>query len=175
MNVSFKGAQPEWGIRDPNLDECRELLLAADGTGQDHDARAGASGGMELIRLLAAARGGAVAWPFDGRLRDGARGDRRRRDHGRPTFTTRCPASITGNPVWPPPALSEPGIQAEIICDGVHVNPHMIDLAWKAKGREGADARYRCDGRPGARRWRSTPLATSRSRFADRSVLSAME
>jgi N-acetylglucosamine-6-phosphate deacetylase len=33
--------------------------------------------------------------------------------------------------------LHEPGIQAELICDGVHVHPQMIGLAWRAKGRDG--------------------------------------
>jgi N-acetylglucosamine-6-phosphate deacetylase len=32
--------------------------------------------------------------------------------------------------------LNEPGICAEMICDGVHVNPRMVALAWKAKGRD---------------------------------------
>jgi N-acetylglucosamine-6-phosphate deacetylase len=34
-------------------------------------------------------------------------------------------------------ALNEPGLCAEMICDGVHVNPRMVALAWKAKGRGG--------------------------------------
>jgi N-acetylglucosamine-6-phosphate deacetylase len=34
-------------------------------------------------------------------------------------------------------ALNEPGLCAEMICDGVHVNPRMVALAWKAKGRDG--------------------------------------
>jgi N-acetylglucosamine-6-phosphate deacetylase len=34
-------------------------------------------------------------------------------------------------------ALNEPGLCAELICDGVHVNPQMVALAWKAKGRDG--------------------------------------
>ena len=33
--------------------------------------------------------------------------------------------------------LNEPGIQAELICDGVHVHPRMARLAWKNKGRDG--------------------------------------
>jgi len=33
--------------------------------------------------------------------------------------------------------LNEPGVCAEMICDGVHVNPRMVSLAWKAKGRDG--------------------------------------
>ena len=28
INLKFKGAQPEWGIRDPDYDQCRELLAA---------------------------------------------------------------------------------------------------------------------------------------------------
>lgn len=136
MNVSFKGAQPEWGIRDPNLDECRELLLAADGAVKIMTLAPELPGGMELIRLLAAAGvepslGHSMA-DYETALAAIAAGATRATHlynamsgvhHRKPGLAAAC--------------LCEPGIQAEIICDGVHVNPHMIGLAWKAKGRKG--------------------------------------
>ncbi|MFM8394830.1 MAG: N-acetylglucosamine-6-phosphate deacetylase, partial [Acidobacteriota bacterium] len=136
MNVSFKGAQPEWGIRDPNLDECRELLLAGGGLVKIMTLAPELPGGLELIRLLAdagvAPSLGHSTADYDTALAAIEAGATRATHlynamsgvhHRKPGLAAAC--------------LCEPGIQAEIICDGVHVNPHMIDLAWKAKGRTG--------------------------------------
>lgn len=136
MNVSFKGAQPEWGIRDPDLDECRELLLAAEGAVRIMTLAPELPGGMEMIRLLVAAGvepslGHSMA-DYDTALAAIDAGATRATHlynamsgvhHRKPGLAAAC--------------LCEPGIQAEIICDGVHVNPHMVGLAWKAKGRKG--------------------------------------
>ena len=136
MNVSFKGAQPEWGIRDPNLDECRELLLAGAGLVKIMTLAPELPGGLELIRLLAAAGvepslGHSTADYETALAAIGAGATRATHlynamsglHHRKPGLAAAC--------------LCEPGIQAEIICDGVHVNPHMVALAWKAKGPEG--------------------------------------
>ena len=136
MNVSFKGAQPEWGIRDPNLDECRELLLAGGGLVKIMTLAPELPGGLELIRLLAdagvAPSLGHSTADYDTALAAIEAGATRATHlynamsgvhHRKPGLAAAC--------------LCEPGIQAEIICDGVHVNPHLIDLAWKAKGRKG--------------------------------------
>lgn len=136
MNVSFKGAQPEWGIRDPNLDECRELLLAGEGLVRIMTLAPELPGGLDLIRLLveagvAPSLGHSTA-DYDTALAAIEAGATRATHlynamsgvhHRKPGLASAC--------------LCEPGIQAEIICDGVHVNPHMIDLAWKAKGPSG--------------------------------------
>jgi N-acetylglucosamine-6-phosphate deacetylase len=136
MNVSFKGAQPEWGIRDPNHDECRELLLAGGGLVRIMTLAPELPGGLELIRLLTAAGveaslGHSTA-DYEMALAAIEAGATRATHlynamsgvhHRKPGLAAAC--------------LCEPGIQAEIICDGVHVNPHMVDLAWKAKGRDG--------------------------------------
>lgn len=136
MNVSFKGAQPEQGIRDPNHDECRELLLAGDGLVKIMTLAPELPGGMELIRQLVAAGvapslGHSMA-DYDTALAAIEAGATRATHlynamsglhHRKPGLAAAC--------------LCEPGIQAEIICDGVHVNSHMIDLAWRTKGRGG--------------------------------------
>jgi N-acetylglucosamine-6-phosphate deacetylase len=136
MNVSFKGAQPEWGIRDPNLDECRELLLAGDGTVKIMTLAPELPGGMELIRLLAAAG----VEPSLGHSMADYETALAAIDAGA-TRATHLYNAMSGvhhrKPGLAAACLCEPGIQAEIICDGVHVNPHMIGLAWKAKGRKG--------------------------------------
>ncbi|MFN6200964.1 MAG: N-acetylglucosamine-6-phosphate deacetylase [Acidobacteriota bacterium] len=136
MNVAFKGAQPEWGIRDPNLDECEELLLAGGGLVKIMTLAPELPGGLELIRLLvragvAPSLGHSTA-DYDTALAAIEAGATRATHlynamsgvhHRKPGLAAAC--------------LCEPGIQAEIICDGVHVNPHLIDLAWKAKGPTG--------------------------------------
>lgn len=136
MNVSFKGAQPEWGIRDPNPDECAELLLAGAGLVRIMTLAPELRGGLELIRLLAAAGvepslGHSTA-DYETALAAIEAGATRATHlynamsglhHRKPGLAAAC--------------LCEPGIQAEIICDGVHVNPHMVALAWKAKGPQG--------------------------------------
>ena len=49
INLKFKGAQPDDGIRDPNLDECRELLAAAQGRIKIMTLAPELPGGLELM------------------------------------------------------------------------------------------------------------------------------
>lgn len=136
INVKFKGAQPESAIRDPDFDECRELLDAAGGAIRIMTLAPELPGGMELIRMLvengvAASLGHSEA-DYDTALEAIEAGATRATHlynamsgvhHRKPGLAAAC--------------LTEPGIQAELICDGVHVNPRMARLAWKAKGRDG--------------------------------------
>lgn len=136
INPTFKGAQPEWGIRDPNFDECARLLEAAGGRIKIVTIAPELPGGLEMIKLLASA---GVA-PSLG--------------HSQANYDTALAAIEAGatrathlfnamsgvhhrKPGLAVAALNEPGICAEMICDGVHVNPRMVALAWKAKGRDG--------------------------------------
>ena len=136
INPRFKGAQPEWGIRDPNFDECRELLEAAAGQIKIMTLAPELPGGFELIRWLTAAGVAASLGhseaDYETALAAIEAGATRATHlynamsgvhHRRPGLAAAC--------------LNEPGIQAELICDGVHVDPRMARLAWKAKGREG--------------------------------------
>lgn len=136
INVKFKGAQPESAIRDPDFDECRELLDAAGGAIKIMTLAPELPGGIELIRMLvengvAASLGHSEA-DYDTALEAIEAGATRATHlynamsgvhHRKPGLAAAC--------------LTEPGIQAELICDGVHVNPKMARLAWKAKGRDG--------------------------------------
>ncbi|MGE0102520.1 MAG: N-acetylglucosamine-6-phosphate deacetylase [Blastocatellales bacterium] len=136
INVKFKGAQPESAIRDPDFDECRELLDAAGGAIRIMTLAPELPGGIELIRMLvengvAASLGHSEA-DYDTALEAIEAGATRATHlynamsgvhHRKPGLAAAC--------------LTEPGIQAELICDGVHVNPRMARLAWKAKGRDG--------------------------------------
>ena len=136
INVKYKGAQPEWGIRDPNLDECRELLEAAGGRVKIMTMAPELPGGMELIRLLvesgvAPSLGHSKA-DYDTALAAIEAGA---------TRATHLYNAMSGvhhrQPGLAAACLNEPGIQAELICDGVHVHPRMARLAWKNKGRDG--------------------------------------
>jgi N-acetylglucosamine-6-phosphate deacetylase len=136
INPKFKGAQPEWGIRDPDFDECSELLKAAAGRIKIMTLAPELPGGIELIRFLTAAGVAASVGHseagYDTALAAIEAGATRATHlynamsglhHRKPGLAAAC--------------LNEPGIHAELICDGVHVDQRMIQLAWKAKGREG--------------------------------------
>ncbi len=136
INLKFKGAQPIEGIRDPNFDECRELLSAAGGRIKIMTMAPELPGGMELIAFLKAngveASLGHSEADYDTALAAIEAGATRATHlynamsgvhHRKPGLASAC--------------LNEPGIQAELICDGVHVHPRMAELAWRAKGRDG--------------------------------------
>jgi N-acetylglucosamine-6-phosphate deacetylase len=136
LNRKYKGAQPDDGIRDPNFDECRELLDAAPGRTKMMTLAPELPGGMELIRwltdegviaslghseasyetALAAIEAGATHATHLYNAMSGAH-------HRQPGLVSAC--------------LNEPGIRAEIILDGVHVHPQMARLAARAKGPDG--------------------------------------
>jgi N-acetylglucosamine-6-phosphate deacetylase len=136
INLKFKGAQPEWGIRDPDFDECRELLETAAGRIKVMTLAPELPGGLELIRFLTAAGVVASVGHSDAdyetalaAIEAGA------------TRATHLYNAMSGvhhrKPGLAAACLNEPGIRAELICDGIHVDPRMAQLAWRAKGREG--------------------------------------
>jgi len=136
INLKFKGAQPVAGIRDPNFDECRELLSAAAGRIKIMTMAPELPGGLELIRFLKAngveASLGHSDADYDTALAAIDAGA---------TRATHLYNAMSGvhhrKPGMAAACLNEPGIQAELICDGVHVHPRMAQLAWRAKGRDG--------------------------------------
>jgi N-acetylglucosamine-6-phosphate deacetylase len=136
INLKFKGAQPVSGIRDPNFDECRELLDSAAGRIKIMTLAPELPGGLELIQMLSksgvAPSVGHSEADYDMALAAIEAGATRATHlynamsgvhHRKPGLAAAC--------------LNEPGICAELICDGIHVNPRMAQLAWKAKGRDG--------------------------------------
>ena len=136
INIKYQGAQPTEGIRDPDFDECRELLAAAPGRTRIMTLAPELPGGLELIRwltgqgiiaslghsdadydtTLAAIDAGATHATHLYNAMSGL-------DHRKPGLASAC--------------LNEPGIRAEIILDGVHVHPQMARLAAHSKGRDG--------------------------------------
>src|SRR5262245_22660513 len=136
INLKYKGAQPEWGIRDPNLDECRELLETAAGRIKIMTLAPELPGGLELIRLLTGAGVTASLGHSDADYDTALAAI----DAGA-THATHLFNAMSGvrhrQPGLAAACLNEPGICAELICDGVHVDPRVAHLAWKAKGRDG--------------------------------------
>jgi N-acetylglucosamine-6-phosphate deacetylase len=132
INVRYKGAQPVEGIRDPNEKECRELLEAAQGRIRVMTLAPELPGATELIRMLVS-RGviaslGHSAADYDTALAAIDAGA---------THATHLFNAMSGvthrKPGLAAACLSEPRIRAEIICDGVHVDPRMIKLAARLK------------------------------------------
>jgi len=135
INPKFKGAQPEWGIRDPDFDECRQLLDRAAGRIKIMTIAPELPGGLEMIRMLAgagvAASVGHSEADYETALAAIEAGA---------TRATHLFNAMSGvhhrKPGLAAAVLNEPGICAELICDGVHVNPQMARLAWRNKGRD---------------------------------------
>ncbi len=136
INRAYKGAQPEAGIRDPDRDECQELLEAAPGRIKIMTLAPELPGGIELIRWLVSegviASLGHSAADYETALAAIEAGA---------THATHLYNAMSGvhhrRPGLASACLNEPGLLAEIILDGVHVHPQMARLAWRAKGREG--------------------------------------
>ena len=136
INLKYKGAQPEWGIRDPNFDEARELLAAADGRVKIMTLAPELPGSLELIRWLTAqgviVSVGHSEADYDTALAAIEAGAKR---------ATHLFNAMSGvhhrKPGLAAAALNEPGICAELICDGVHLHPQIARLAWRTKGRAG--------------------------------------
>lgn len=136
INVRFKGAQPEGGIREPNLSECEELLAAAPGRTKIMTLAPEVPGGIELIRWLTAKGVTASLGHSEADYETGLAAI----DAGA-THATHLYNAMSGlhhrRPGLAAACLNEPRIRAEIILDGVHVNPHMARLASRAKGPDG--------------------------------------
>ncbi len=136
LNIRFKGAQPDEGIREPNFDELDELLAAANGQIKVMTLAPELPGSMEMIRKLTAndivASLGHSECDYDTALAAIDAGA---------TYATHLFNAMSGvhhrKPGLAACCLNEPGICAEIILDGVHVNPQMARLAARNKGREG--------------------------------------
>ncbi len=136
LNIKFKGAQPDEGIRDPNFDELEELLKLANGSIKIMTLAPELPGSMEMIRILKSknivASLGHSECDYDTALAAIDAGA---------TYATHLFNAMSGvhhrKPGLAACCLNEPGICAEIILDGVHVNPQMARLAMRNKGREG--------------------------------------
>ncbi|MCC2667873.1 MAG: N-acetylglucosamine-6-phosphate deacetylase [Armatimonadetes bacterium] len=135
INIKRKGAQPAEGVRDPNFDEVRELLAAAEGQIRVMTLAPELPGGTELIQLLVRERIIASLGHSDATYEEALVGIEAGATHATHLFNAmppihhRDPGLITA-------CLNEPRILAEVIPDGVHLDPHIVRLAIRCKGPE---------------------------------------
>jgi N-acetylglucosamine-6-phosphate deacetylase len=136
INVKKKGAQPEEGIRLPDPDQCRLYLDEAGGLARIMTMAPelpNAEGLMALLKRenVAISLGHSEA-DYDTALRAIECGA----THATHLFNA-MPALNHRQPGLAAACLSEPGICAEVIADGIHLHPQVVRLAYRAKGPEG--------------------------------------
>lgn len=136
INRKKKGAQPAEAIRDPDPEEFRELLEAAQGLLRVMTVAPEIPGALDLVKELVSH--GIVA----------------SLGHSEATYDQTLAAMEVGatqathlfnamdpihhrRPSLLLAALLEPGLRAEVIADGVHLDPHCVKLAVRQKGPEG--------------------------------------
>jgi N-acetylglucosamine-6-phosphate deacetylase len=135
INMKRKGAQPAEGVRDPDFDEVRELLAASRGRMRVMTLAPELPGGLELIRVLVAEGVIASMGHSDATYEQALEGIAAGATHATHLFNAmppihhRDPGLITA-------CLNEPAVLAEVIPDGVHLNPHIVRLAIRAKGAD---------------------------------------
>jgi N-acetylglucosamine-6-phosphate deacetylase len=135
INMKRKGAQPAEGVRDPDFAEVRELLAAGEGLIRVVTLAPELPGALDLIRMLVARGIIASMGHSDATYDEALAGIQAGATHATHLFNAmppihhREPGLITA-------CLNEPGVLAEIIPDGVHLNPHIVRLAIHAKGAD---------------------------------------
>lgn len=137
ISMKRKGAQPAEGVRDPDFDEVGELLEAAEGLIRVVTLAPELPGGLELIRLLVSqgliASIGHTDATYDQALEGIAAGAR----HATHLFNAMRPIHHR-DPGVIAACLNEREVLAEVIPDGVHLDPQIVRLALRTKGRDGA-------------------------------------
>jgi N-acetylglucosamine-6-phosphate deacetylase len=132
INLKRKGAQPADGIRDPDLSEMDDLLAAGEGAIRLVTLAPELPGGIELIRFLVgrgviASMGHSDA-TYEQAL-EGIEAGARHATHlfnAMPPIHHRSPGLITA-------CLNEDRVVAEVIPDGVHLDPRIVRMALRAK------------------------------------------
>jgi N-acetylglucosamine-6-phosphate deacetylase len=137
ISMKRKGAQPAEGVRDPDFAEVEELLAAGEGTIQVVTLAPELPGGLELIRRLVGQGVIASIGHTDATYEEALAGIEAGARHATHLFNAmrpihhRDPGVITA-------CLNEEGVVAEVIPDGVHLDPHIVRLALRTKGPEAA-------------------------------------
>lgn len=136
ININKKGAQPKDGIRDPDLDQCREYLRAAPGRIKIMTLAPELPGGIELIRLLVQNNVVASLGHSEADYETAFAAIEAGASHATHLYNA-MPALHHRQPNLTTACLNEPAIRAEIVADGIHVAPEMVCLAAKLKNRGG--------------------------------------
>jgi N-acetylglucosamine-6-phosphate deacetylase len=136
INPLRKGAQPEEGIRDPDADECRELLAAAGGLTRVMTLAPELPEGLDLIGLLVAEGVIASLGHSDADYETALAAIAAGATHATHLFNAMPPLHHR-KPGLAAAALTEPELIAEVIADGLHLAPETVRLAVRAKGPDG--------------------------------------
>jgi len=136
INLAKKGAQPAEGIRNPDLAECREYLAAGRGRVRMMTLAPELPGAEDLIRLLVdhnvVVSMGHTAADYD----TAERAIRLGASHATHLFN-QMPPLHHRTPNLTAACLVNPSVIAELITDGVHLRPEIVQIAVRCKGREG--------------------------------------
>ncbi len=135
LSTAKKGAQNGEFLHDPDIPMLKRLQEAAQGCVRLVTVAPEQPGAMEFIRAAAemgitVSVGHTVA-DFDTAKAAFAAGATHATHlyNGMPPLHHRAPSVIGA-------AFDSPGVQAELICDGVHIHPAMVRLAFRLFGRE---------------------------------------
>ena len=136
FSMEKKGAQPPEYIKNPDLDEVKEFIKISKNTIKVVAVAPELEGAEEFIRYLknegiAVAAGHSNA-TFDEAKKgiDAGVSIATHLYNGMRAFSHREPGIIGA-------VLTDERVACEMICDGIHLNPGAMDLAVKAKGKDG--------------------------------------
>ncbi|MGE5483527.1 MAG: N-acetylglucosamine-6-phosphate deacetylase [Ignavibacteriales bacterium] len=135
LNPIRRGAQPLECLRAPDLGETRELYAAARGAVSIVSLAPELPGAIPVIEWLAGQGVRVSAAHSDATWEECERGADAGVDHATHLFNGMRPMHHR-EPGVAGFALADDRIWVEIICDGHHVHPGMIRVAWGAKGPE---------------------------------------
>lgn len=133
INPRKKGAQPEEGIREVDLEEVQTFLTEGEGRIRVVTLAPEIPGGIELIRFLARHQVvpslGHTEADYETTFRAISAGAQQVTHlfNAMEGFHHRKPSLLVA-------ALTEPALRVELICDGVHVHPSVARLAIQSKG-----------------------------------------
>jgi N-acetylglucosamine-6-phosphate deacetylase len=136
INPVRKGAQPAEGIRDPDPEECRELLAAAGGLTRVMTLAPEIPGGLDLVRLLRQEGVIASLGHSDADYDTALAAIEAGATHATHLFNAMPPLHHR-KPGLAAAALNERELIAEVIADGHHLAPETVRLAFRAKGADG--------------------------------------
>lgn len=133
INLKRKGAQPAEGVRDPDMGEVEELLQAAEGQMRVMTLAPELPGALELIRTLVARGVIASIGHTDATYDEALAGIQAGATHATHLFNAMRPLHHR-DPGVIAACLNEPEVLAEVIPDGVHLDPRIVRLALRTKG-----------------------------------------
>lgn len=136
FSMEKKGAQPGECIKEPEIPEIEEYIKASDGKLKLLALAPEVKGAEEAVRYISS-RGITVSLGHsNGTYIDAMKGieagasEATHLYNGMRSFSHREPGIIGA-------VLTDPRVRCELICDGIHVHPAAMKMAYKLKGEDG--------------------------------------